>query len=66
MREGDTVIACNPVMDFTSVPLTVGHRYTVLEVVRGLSTAEARMVVVTSDNGKRGIFDISRFKKDTT
>lgn len=35
MNVGDRIIAGNPVMDFTSVSLTVGKVYTVDEVVQG-------------------------------
>lgn len=59
LKKGDTVVAGNPVMDFTSVPLTVGKRYEVLEVVTGPST----LLVTTTDKGGTGIFYKSRFRK---
>lgn len=64
MKAGDTVVAANHIMDFTSVPLTLGKEYIVKEVVPPAYVGGGELLVIEkTDRGGQGMFDRSRFRK---
>lgn len=60
-KVGDILVAFNPLMSFSSSSLTIDKEYIVLEFVPG-DIGRMQMVVVIADNGRKGIFDLARFK----
>jgi len=58
---GDVIVAFNPLMDFSSVNLSIGIEYIVEEFLPG-EVGMMQMVVVRDDRGIPGIFDLARFK----
>ena len=64
MNVGDTVTAANYIMDFTSVPLTLGKEYEVAEVVSAPDSGGMELIVIKeTDNGRQGMFARARFRK---
>lgn len=62
LAKGDVIVAFNPVMDFSSSPLTVGSEYTVEEYMEPSWVGGMAFVRLKADNGRMGTFDLSRFK----
>lgn len=60
MRKGDVIIPCNPVVDYTSVSLTVGKEY-ICEDIRKYFT-DKEFVTVTSDKGNKLVAPSSHFR----
>jgi len=63
MKIGTIVVADNPVMDYSSVPLTFGATYIVLDYSSAPShVTSTELIKVTAENGQDLWFDKSRFR----
>lgn len=61
MKKGDIVKAGNHLMDFTSVAVTVGKEYEVLDMsTRGVGGMD--FVEIINDRGNRTLYDAARFR----
>ena len=64
LKAGDTVVAGNHLMDFTSAPLTIGNKYIIQEVIPPAWVGGMELLVIEkTDNGRQGTFDRARFRK---